>query len=72
MFAGKLCERLDGVVADSDNLSAGRFDLFEVGLQLNQLLLAVGSPACRAIKDQGDLALTKELIECAFFSVLVL
>ena len=56
-------QHIDGIVTDGDNLNAGSLDLLQVALQLDQLLLAKGSPTRRAEKDQGDVAFLQKLIQ---------
>src|SRR5262249_22450430 len=58
--------------ADADDLDACGLDLLEVGLQLDQLLLAVRSPAGRAVEHHSDLALLEELVEGPLLARLVL
>ena len=43
-FGGEAAEDRCGVVTDGHNLTAGLFDFLELGLQLDQLRLAEGSP----------------------------
>jgi hypothetical protein len=52
MFRGEPVENGRGIVANGHDLTAGRFQFFQAGLQLDQLLLAEGSPICRTEKDQ--------------------
>jgi hypothetical protein len=54
VFRGEPAENGHGIVADRHHLTAGRFQFLQVGLQLDQLLLAEGSPIRRTEKDQRD------------------
>jgi hypothetical protein len=59
------------VVADSYQLHASGFDLFQVRLQLYQLLLAERSPACRPVEDDRDPAPLEEFAERPLLAGLV-
>jgi len=54
VFRGEPAEDGRGIVTNRDDLTAGRFQFFQVGLQLDQLLLTEGSPIRRSEKDQSD------------------
>ena len=56
VFFGKLSQGSYGIVANCNHLNAGAFDLVQIGLQFDQLLLAVRSPPDRTMKDDGNLA----------------
>lgn len=57
MFGGESVENRRGIVANGDYLTVDRS---QVVLQLDQLLLAKGSPIRRAEKDQGDWAIFEQ------------
>ena len=63
MFRGEPAENGHGIVADRHHLTAGRFQFLKVGLQLDQLLLAKGSPIRRSEKDQRDRPFLEQGIE---------
>ncbi len=68
---GKSFECGSGIIADSRELAAGRFDFLQVCLQLDQLLFAIGSPIRRAVEDQRHRAFLKQRLEGNIAVVLV-
>jgi hypothetical protein len=63
VFRGESAENGRGIVANRHDLTAGRFQFFQVGLQLDQLLLAEWSPIRRSEKDQRDRPFLEQGIE---------
>jgi hypothetical protein len=63
VFRGEPAENGRGIVANGHDLTAGRFQFLQVGLQLDQLLLAKGSPIRRSKKDQRDRPFLEQRIE---------
>jgi len=69
----KALQCFDGVVADADEFDVCRFDFRFIGVQLNQLPLAVGSPIGGTVKDEGDKAVgIEEAFKGVFLAVLIL
>ncbi len=54
-------EHFDRIIADADQLKPGRLDLPITGLQLDQLLLAIGSPVSRPEEHQRHRTLLKQV-----------
>ena len=63
MFRGESAENGRRIVANRHDLTAGCFQFFQVGLQLDQLLLAEWSPIRRSEKDQRDRPFLEQGIE---------
>ena len=63
MFRSEPAENGRRIVANGHDLTAGRFQFLQVGLQLDQLLLAKGSPIRRSEKDQRDRPFLEQGIE---------
>lgn len=72
LLGGVTGQSLDRVVADGDEGEAGGSKLGEGGLQLDQLLLAKGSPVGGAKEDQGHRALAQPLVEATDLPGLIL
>jgi hypothetical protein len=71
-LAGEVGQGISGVVADGDKFDTGIGDLRQVGLQLDQLLLAERSPPRRAKKDNRHGPFLPQLVERLFGPRLVL
>ena len=59
---GETGKYFDRIITNAHDLSAGCIDFLQVGLQLNQLLLAEWSPTCRTVEYHGDRSLLEELV----------
>jgi hypothetical protein len=70
--AGEVGQGVSGVVADGDKFETRIRDLLQVGLQLDQLLLAERSPPRRAEKDNRHGPFLPQLVERLFDTRLVL
>ena len=71
-FVRRPFEDLRRIVADTDQPDPGRLDLLEMGLQLAELLLAIRSPICGPVENQGDhLAFAGEFGQGVFLARLV-
>ena len=63
VFRGEPAENFRGIVTNGHDLTAGRFQFLQAGLQLDQLLLAKGSPLRRPKKDQRHRPFLEQRLE---------
>lgn len=71
MFGGEGGEHVDRIVADGHDRDAVSFVIVLFALQLNELRLAVWSPACAAIEDDRSPAISPVVMKVNELTVLI-